>query len=146
MRRKILILVGALVVILIAIQLVPVDRTNPPVVADFDGPSNVESVLRASCYDCHSHETTWPLYSRVAPVSWLVAHDVEEARDRLNFSTWGSYDPKRREKLAEEMWEEVEGGEMPLLMYRLAHKEARLTEAAKATLRDWSLAAHRSQD
>ena len=142
MRRKILLLVGALVVILIAIQLVPVDRTNPPVVADFDGPSNVESVLRTSCYDCHSHETRWPLYSRVAPVSWLVAHDVEEARDRLNFSQWGSYDQKRQAKLAEEMWEEVEGGEMPLKMYRLAHKEARLSEAAKTTLRDWSLSSH----
>jgi len=142
MRRKILILVGALVVILIAIQLVPVDRTNPPVVADFDGPAQVRAVIKTSCYDCHSHETTWPLYSRIAPVSWLVAHDVEEGRSRLNFSQWGSYDAKRQAKLAEDMWEEVEGGEMPLLMYRLAHKEARLTDAAKATLRDWSLSSH----
>ena len=144
MRRKILILVGAVVVILIAIQLVPVDRTNPPVVADFDGPAQVRAVIKTSCYDCHSHETKWPLYSRVAPVSWLVAHDVEEGRSRLNFSQWGTYDAKRRAKLAEEMWEEVDGGEMPLLMYRLAHPDARLSEAAKATLRDWSLAAHGS--
>jgi hypothetical protein len=142
MKRKILILVGAVVVILIAIQLVPVDRTNPPVVADFDGPSQVRAVLKASCYDCHSHETSWPWYSRVAPVSWLVAHDVEEARDHLNFSQWGSYEPKRRAKLAEEMWEEVEEGEMPLTSYLLAHPGARLSEASRAILRDWSLASH----
>ena len=146
MSRKILILVGALVVILVAIQLVPVDRANPPVVADFDGPSQVRAVIRPSCYDCHSHETSWPWYSRVAPMSWLVAHDVEEARDQLNFSQWGTYDRKRQAKLAKEMWEEVEEGAMPLRMYLLAHPDARLSEAGKATLRDWSLAAHRSRE
>ncbi len=144
MNRKIAYLLGALVVVLLAIQLVPVDRTNPAVVADFDGPAEVRAVLATSCYDCHSHETRWPWYSRVAPVSWLVAHDVEEARDRLNFSQWGAYDAKRQAKLAEEMWEEVEEGAMPLKLYLLAHPDARLSEAAKATLRDWSLASHHS--
>ena len=142
MKRKLLILTGALAVILIAIQLVPVERTNPPVVADFDGPTAVKAVLETSCYDCHSHETSWPWYSRVAPMSWLVAHDVEEARDHLNFSQWGTLDAKRREKLTEEIWEEVEEGEMPLKVYLLAHPDARLSEADKATLRDWSLASH----
>lgn len=146
MKRTVLVLVLALAVILVAIQLVPVDRTNPAVVADFDGPPAVKAVLETSCYDCHSHETSWPWYSRIAPFSWLVAHDVEEARDHLNFSQWGNLDAKRREKLTEEMWEEVEEGEMPLKMYLLAHPDARLSEAGKATLRDWSLAAHRSQD
>jgi Haem-binding domain len=146
MKRKLLILVCALAVVLVAIQLVPVDRTNPAVVADFDGPATVKEVLESSCYDCHSHETRWPLYSRVAPVSWLVAHDVKEAREHLDFSLWGTYDARRREKLAEDIWEEVEGGDMPLLMYRLAHPDARLSEAAKATLRDWSLASHGARD
>jgi len=140
MKRKVLIAAAALVVVLIAIQLVPVDRSNPPVVADFDGPAAVATVLETSCYDCHSHQTTWPWYSRVAPVSWLVAHDVEEARSHLNFSLWGSYDGKRQERLAEEIWEEVEDGEMPLAGYLLAHPDARLDEADKATLRDWSTA------
>jgi hypothetical protein len=146
MNRKLLVLVGALALVLAAIQLVPVDRTNPAVVADFDGPPAVKAVLETSCYDCHSHETSWPWYSRIAPFSWLVAHDVEEARDHLNFSQWGQLDAKRQAKLAEEMWEEVEEGEMPLKIYLLAHPDARLSEAAKATLRGWSLAAHRSQD
>lgn len=146
MKRTVFILVGAVAVVLVAIQLVPVDRTNPTVSADFDGPPAVKAVLETSCYDCHSHETRWPWYSRVAPVSWFVAHDVEEARDHLNFSQWGNLDAKRREKLTEEMWEEVEEGEMPLKMYLLAHPDARLSEAAKATLHDWSLEAHRSQD
>jgi len=125
-------------VVVVVIQFVPVERTNPPVEADFDGPPEVAAVLETSCYDCHSNETRWPWYSRVAPASWLVAHDVEEARDRMNFSLWGTYDPRRQEKLAEEIWEEVEGGEMPLRKYLVVHPDARLSEAAKQTLEDWS--------
>jgi len=146
MKKKIVIVVVALVVVFLAIQLVPVNRTNPPVVADFDGPPDVAKVLRTSCYDCHSNETSWPWYSRVAPVSWLVAHDVEEAREHLNFSAWGSLDSKRRAKLADEIWEEVEDGEMPLKQYLIAHSEARLGDDAKATLRDWSTALQRQAD
>ncbi|HSL19758.1 MAG TPA: heme-binding domain-containing protein [Methylomirabilota bacterium] len=138
MRRAILIVIGVIGAVLLAIQLVPVERSNPPVVADFDGPPAVEAVLRASCYDCHSNETAWPWYSRVAPVSWLVARDVEEGRSRLNLSSWGHQEPKRQAKLAEEIWEEVAEGEMPLRAYRLAHPDARLDEAGMATLRVWA--------
>jgi len=146
MKRKIVIVVAVLVVLFLGIQIVPVDRSNPPVAADFDGPPDVARVLRTSCYDCHSNETAWPWYSRVAPASWLVAHDVEEARGHLNFSSWGTYDDKRRAKLADEMWEEVEDGEMPLKVFLIAHPEARLSDAAKATLRDWSRAVESTID
>ncbi|HSN54295.1 MAG TPA: heme-binding domain-containing protein [Candidatus Sulfomarinibacteraceae bacterium] len=138
MKRAILIVIGVIGAVLLAIQLVPVERSNPPVLADFDGPAEVEAVFRASCYDCHSHETAWPWYGRVAPVSWLVAHDVEEARSHLNFSLWASHDAKRKAKLAEEIWEEVEKGEMPLRAYLLAHPGARLDEAGTAALRVWA--------
>jgi hypothetical protein len=124
-----------------AIQLVPVERGNPPVVADLVAPPAVTAVLRASCYDCHSHETRWPWYSRVAPISWLVAHDVEEARGRLNFSLWGSYEATRQQRLAEEILEEVEKGEMPLPVYLVVHRGARLTASDRELLRAWSVSA-----
>ena len=138
MHRKIVIAAVALIVVFLVIQLVPVDRTNPPVTADFDGPPEVARVLRASCYDCHSNESSWPWYSHVAPASWLVAHDVEEAREHLNFSDWGSLDHSRRVRLAEEIWEEVEEGEMPMKIYLLAHSEARLDDRSMTLLREWS--------
>jgi len=138
MRKKILFAVAALAVVFVAMQLVPVERSNPPVTADFDGPPEVAQVLRASCYDCHSNESKWPWYSRVAPTSWLVAHDVEEAREHLNFSHWARLDEGRRRKLAEEIWEEVEEGEMPLKIYLVAHSDARLDDAAMTLLREWS--------
>lgn len=140
MRRLLVASGAALVGLALAIQLVPVDRSNPPVTADLDAPPAVHAVLRASCYDCHSNETRWPWYSRVAPVSWLVAHDVEEARGRLNFSLWGTYEWKRQQRLAEEIWEEVEAGEMPLGVYLLAHADARLSDEDRAVLAAWSAA------
>jgi hypothetical protein len=140
MQRNLMILLGVLIVLAIAIQLVPVNRTNPPVVADFDGPAEVRTVLRQSCYDCHSHEVRWPWYSRVAPASWLVAHDVEEAREHLNFSAWGAYDANKRAKLIEEAWEEVEEGEMPLRTYLLVHRDARLSDQDRAILQRWAAA------
>ena len=89
------------------------NRTNPPVQADFRGLTEVVSVLRRACYDCHSNETVWPWYSRVAPVSWVIAHDVNEGRAALNFSTWNQLSPEKQAKAINESWEEVAEGKMP---------------------------------
>jgi hypothetical protein len=137
MRRPARYVLGALA-LLGALQLVPVDRSNPPVTADFDGPPEVEAVLRQSCYDCHSNETTWTWTAYVAPVSWLVVRDVHRARDAYNLSEWGRMDPEDRAELPREMVEEVEDGEMPLPAYLLVHPEARVTAEGLATLRAWA--------
>jgi hypothetical protein len=127
---------------LLGIQAVPVERTNPPVETEVPAPQEVLSVLRRACYDCHSNETTWPWYTRVAPISWLVAHDVEEGREHLNFSTWNRLDAEHRAEAREEVWEEVEEGEMPLWFYIPLHPEARLSEADKVALRAWAGGGH----
>ena len=141
-RMKRLKQVGIVVaVLLVLIQLVPVDRENPPVETELDAPAEVLSLLRRSCYDCHSHETEWPWYSYVAPASWLVAKDVDEGREYLNFSTWNAYDAEKRRHLIEEIWEEVEAGEMPLWFYLPLHPSARLDEADLELLEGWTRAA-----
>jgi hypothetical protein len=131
------------VVVLVAIQLVPVDRSNPRVEAEVPAPPEVRAVLRRACYDCHSHETVWPWYSRVAPVSWLVAADVHEGREELNYSTWNRYGAKKRVKKLKETWEEVEEGEMPPWWYLVVHRDAVLSAADRVSLRDWALGAPR---
>jgi mono/diheme cytochrome c family protein len=128
---------GAIAAALLLIQLVPVDRSNPPVEEEVAAPAAVREILRTSCYDCHSHESTWPWYAYVAPVSWLVAHDVEEAREHLNFSTWNDYDEEEQIELLEEVWEEVEDGEMPLWFYVPLHPEAELSEQQRGLLHSW---------
>lgn len=128
----------AFCVAFIAIQLVPVNRTNPPVEADLRAPAEVVSVLRRACYDCHSNETVWPWYSRLAPISWIIAHEVNEGRTELNFSTWNQLNPEKRAKAMKESWKEVAEGEMPTWYYVVLHPEARLSAADESVLRAWS--------
>lgn len=124
MKRLLKIVMAALVVSLVIAQFVPVDRSNPPVEGDVGAPPEVESALRAACYDCHSNETTWPWYGYVAPVSWLLAYDVRAGREELNFSTWPSYDARRLQKKRKEIVETVIEGEMPPWYYVVMHPDA----------------------
>ncbi len=93
LKKIILGAAGVLVVGLIAIQLVPYGRnhTNPPVQSEpnWDSPET-RALAERACFECHSNETAWPWYSNIAPVSWLVQHDVDEGREKLNFSEWST--------------------------------------------------------
>ncbi|RMH70096.1 MAG: heme-binding protein [Gemmatimonadetes bacterium] len=126
----------------IGIQFVPVERTNPVVRADLEAPPGVKSIFKTSCYDCHSHETVWPWYSKIAPVSWLVARDVNHGREYLNFSEWGLMDAEEQIDLAEEIWEEVAEGKMPLAIYLPLHPDAKLNDSQKETIKTWSMRLH----
>jgi hypothetical protein len=124
-----------IVALLVAIQLVPVARTNPPVEASVEAPSEVIAILRRACFDCHSNETVWPPQAYVAPASWLLAHDVKEAREGLNFSRWG---PGQAMRTAKELPEEVEKKDMPPFLYLVAHPGATLSAADRAALAAWA--------
>ena len=82
--------------------------------------------------------SSWPWYSRVAPVSFLVAHDVREGREHLNFSTWNRLSTTEQARAIHECWEEVEEGEMPLWFYTPLHPEARLSEEDLQLLEAWA--------
>ena len=138
MSRSRLLMIAAVVVV--AAQLIPIPRSNPPVEGKMPAPPEVQAILDRACADCHSHATRWPWYAYVAPVSWLVAYDTHEAREHLNFSTFGGYSLKRQRSKTKEIWEEVEEGEMPLWYYVIAHPEAKLSDADRQTLREFSAA------
>lgn len=131
-------ILAGLFVLVLLLSLWPVDRTNPPVARPLQAPAAVDAVLRAACYDCHSNETKWPWYSYIAPISWQIAHHVEEGRRELNFSDWGSYRVEKQDSMMEEIMEVVDKGEMPPWDYKLGHPEARLDAAQIAALRAWS--------
>lgn len=117
----------------VAIQFIPYgkDHTNPPVMSEvqWDSPRTQELFNRA-CADCHSNETKYPWYSKIAPVSWLIAHDIEEGREKMNVSMIG-VQPKNKLKDAAD---EVKEGEMPIPPYLIAHPEARLSDTEKKEL------------
>lgn len=135
MLKKILyVLIGPFVLL----QLVPANRENPPVRADLEAPEAVTAILKRSCYDCHSNETHWPWYSYIQPVAWLVAHDVEEGREHLNFSDWGLYSADKRSSKSEECVEQIQAGEMPMSIYVLMHSEAKISPEDLVVLKQWS--------
>lgn len=131
MKRIIIIVVAVLIAAFLLIQLLPFghQHTNPAVVQEpqWDSPQTRELTQHA-CFDCHSNETIWPWYSNIAPVSWLIQNDVDEGRQRLNFSDWS----KAREK--DEITEVIQRGSMPPSYFMTLHPEARLTQAEKDAL------------
>jgi hypothetical protein len=135
----------AVLIALVVFQFIPVDRTNPPVTDPKTAPPDVQAVLQRSCYDCHSNRTVWPWYAHVAPVSWLVAHDVHEGRSHLNFSAWRDMEAEHREHIWNEMREQIDQGEMPLTTYLWVHRDARLSDDDKALLRAWTRAEEQAE-
>jgi mono/diheme cytochrome c family protein len=131
-RRVLLLVVVVALGAFALIQLVPYgrDHTNPPVVAEpaWDS-ARTEALARDACFACHSNETEWPWYTNVAPMSWLVQHDVDEGRATLNFSDWN-----RGQFELEDIGDVVREGEMPPTQYTLIHADARLTDAERQQL------------
>jgi Haem-binding domain len=130
--------------IFVALQFFNPPTENPPVKADFIAAAKpsaaVAADIRVACYDCHSDETRWPWYSRIAPVSWLIASDVIEGREHLNLSEWPAA-PARAAKKLDLMNEEVDYREMPPRKYTLIHADARLSDAQRKEILDWTDAA-----
>lgn len=124
-------MVGIVLLFLLA-QILPYghNHTNPPVLAEpkWDSPETRDLAVRA-CFDCHSNQTEWPWYSNVAPLSWLIQHDVDEGRSKLNFSEWDR--PQRETRQA---GREVQRGQMPQWYYVLIHPSASLAPSEKQTL------------
>jgi hypothetical protein len=141
--KSALIALLALGIATIAAQLMTVEPINevapilPRSSGDIAVPAQIEALLTRACYDCHSNQTRWPWYSQVAPVSWLVAHDVALGRKELNFSEWGSYYPQTRRRKLQWIGRVIREGSMPPWSYRLMHPRARLTEAERAMLYRW---------
>ena len=134
LRPALLIVAG----VLIGIQFVPISSTAPPIDPTqtlehhVAVPPNVKAILDRSCRDCHSNETSWPLYARIAPFSWLLASDVTQGREDMNMSEWGEYDAGAARDILVEVCRQVKKGAMPKWSYTLVHRSAALSPVAHA--------------
>ncbi len=139
-------LAGLFVLMVLVMQVVPapyrIDMAGAgagqSVDADPSVPEPVKAVLRRACMDCHSERTQLPWYGRVAPVSWMLARDVERGRGAMNLSNWGHEQPPMRMALAAIACEDVRSGRMPPPAYLMMHREARLTPRDIEALCKWS--------
>lgn len=122
------------------IQFFPIDRTNTPVdsavnfVEARKSPEKIRTLLKNACYDCHSNETVYPKYAFIAPISWSVKSHVNEGREHLNFSTWGTYNKDLKENMLTKSVQTIQNKTMPMPGYIVYHKEANLSEAERALL------------
>jgi hypothetical protein len=144
MMKFLKILIIIVVIAFIALQFIPVKMPENKTAGKDDLvtggliPENISSILRTSCYDCHSYQTSYPWYSKVAPASWLLANDIRDGRDDLNFSEWGSISKRHQIGSLNKIKEEVTSGEMPLKQYLLIHRHAKLSAEQKNALVKWT--------
>ncbi len=135
----------AVVVFFVVIQFMQPQRTNPPSVASralsahVQVPAQVQEYLQRACGDCHSNQTVWPWYSRVAPVSWVVVDDVNQGRRHLNFDDWeAQQSPKQANDHLIDLCKEISEKGMPPFSYRLAHPAVQLKTQEILEICSWT--------
>lgn len=138
--KKILVII---VLILIGIQFITIDKTNPTadMSKDFikltNPPQKIGELIKSSCYDCHSFHTKYPWYSDIAPMSWLIKEHINDGRRHLNFSIWTEYKEKKKDTKLGECIDMVRTGEMPMKGYLMLHDEAELSEEQRQKFVMW---------
>ncbi len=133
----------AFIILFIGIQfIIPVRNESEQVLSidiskTFNVPDSVLSVLKISCYDCHSNNTNYPWYSNIQPVAWLLDSDVKNGKDKLNFSEFGSYTKRRQQSKLRSIISQIQDNKMPISNYTIMHKNAVLTTRNKTLITSW---------
>jgi cytochrome c553 len=133
----------ALLMLLLVLQFFQINKTNPEIKPGEDflvinkTEASTAKLLKDACYDCHSHETKYPWYTNVVPLSWWIKKHIVKGREELNFSTWATYTAKKADHKLEESIEMLEEKKMPLKSYVIAHSEAKLSADQIKQLSDY---------
>lgn len=134
-------LIGIVIVAAASLWTAPTEGTSAaPLLEGAEVPPEVRVILERSCQDCHSERTHYPWYSYVAPASLLIRRDVARGRARLNLSRWSGYSLARRERFLSEIANQVEDHDMPLPVYTLIHRQARLSDRETQAVFHWTQA------
>jgi hypothetical protein len=144
MKKFIKWLVIVLFVAFAGIQLIRPDYRNPTtneqetLEATTQVPENVAQIFARSCNDCHTNKTRYPWYSNVAPLSWSIVEHVNHGRSHLNFSSWNTYELRKKRKKLDEVCEQMTDGLMPHTQYLWLHREALVSAEDIKTICDWT--------
>ena len=103
----------------------------------YNVPSKVQSILKTSCYDCHSNNTSYPWYSKIQPVKWWLADHVNSGKRHLNFDEFNSYSREKKLEKLDEIVETIKEGEMPLTSYTVIHQDAKLSALDVSEIKKW---------
>ena len=141
---KLLKIIGlVLLVVLVGLQFFPARTNNSSTVTSTDfiktykAPKQIAQTLNASCYDCHSNNTKYPWYSKVQPVGWLLEDHINDGKEVLNLSEFGSYSGRKQQSKLTSMISQIEDDKMPLAAYTFIHRKALLSKENKKALLDY---------
>jgi len=138
--KTLLHMIGWTVAVLALIQFIKIDIPAPPPSTPADeikAPPHIMSMLKRSCYDCHSNTTKWPWYSNIAPISFEVRGHVKDGRNWLNFNIWNKYDHKKQQQRLKEIVKTIDY-QMPIPDYLFIHKDARLSKQERQEIKKWA--------
>ena len=144
MRRIVIAAMSALAIAVAGSAIHPFGRVTRS--AGTDSPemdAETAALIDRACASCHTERTVWPWYGYVAPVSWMLEKDVNQARGRMNLSRWGRYTQAEQEVLLSTIGAAVRTGEMPPSRYQMLHPEARLSAAERQHIYQWTKAEKR---
>ncbi|MVZ65335.1 cytochrome C [Sphingobacterium sp. DK4209] len=143
LKRKVLYIVLSL---LIVIQFFGTQKNISSAVAEnaiekhYTVPNKIQSILKSSCYDCHSNNTKYPWYNKLQPINWWLAKHVNDGKRHLNFDEFNTLPIGKKLHKLDEVVETIKNGEMPLTSYTLIHQDAKLSDADKQEIEAWVVA------
>jgi hypothetical protein len=144
MKKAWIIVIGAVILLFIVIQFFPPEKNDKllkpqnDIVFVIEMPTAVKKKIVDACYDCHSDKTAYPVYNRIAPVSWLMANHIRKGKEHLNFSEWANFDKKKQIKLLSDICDELTAGEMPLKSYVFMHSKAVINPKELEEICNWT--------
>jgi hypothetical protein len=141
LAKKILLAVGIVLIIIQFIQ--PAHNTSVQILATDISKTvsisdSVKTLLKITCYDCHSNNTTYPWYSNIQPMGWLMAYHIKQAKSQLNFSEFSTYSQRRQLSKLDGIANSIKDDIMPLKSYKIMHKSAQLSPDEKLLLINWA--------
>lgn len=132
-----------LLVVFVGIQFIPTKRnessymSNSDFMSVYKVPTKIASKIKVSCYDCHSNNTNYPWYNKIQPIAWYLEDHINEGKEELNFSDWKNYSNRRKKSKLKSINSQIKEEEMPLLSYKIFHRDAKFSEEDKKIVINW---------
>jgi len=125
----------------VLLQAIQITIPEAPVTIDkskeLQPPAEIASLIKTSCYDCHSYQTKIPWYGNIAPFSWEVKSHIKEGRAWLNFQDWTDYDEEKKQKIYKGIVKTI-NFRMPIPMYLRMHENAKLSQEEREQIKTWA--------
>lgn len=143
MKKALLIVIVCIFGLFIIIQFFQPNRNIAPITEDdifaqVKTPDSIKNKIIASCYDCHSNQTKYPWYNKVAPLSWMIADHIQNGKEELNFSVWGTLSKREQLGVLNGISSVLEDKSMPLPSYLKLHNEARFSIEETEAITSWT--------